>query len=360
MEMNKSDTIERKFIETFDINEWEIETDIGWSEIKKIGKTIEYEKWILKTENHYLECADTHIVFNEDLEEIFVKDLKPNDVILTKSGADVVISVENTKEKEHMYDLQLNDQNHRYFTNDILSHNSMWMQNMTTKIADEGKNVLFVTLEMAKHKCMKRMGSMRLKIPIDDYDEKSRDTTFMKNRINQLKMGNGGVFEKDTGKIFVKKFPTGSCTISELDLLITKLEQKRRLKLDAIVVDYLNIMGIEKGLEFNASMLYLKGKHLAEGLRYLADKHNLTVITATQTDKAVWGQSDINLKDIPESKAVAETSDVVWGIIRNPEMKKHNKYRLKILKLRDGEFKAEQIKFDFNTQFLSMDNDDFV
>ena len=126
-----------------------------------------------------------------------------------------------------------------------------------------------------------------------------------------------------------------------------------------VIVDYINIMSLEKGLDFQ-SMLYLKGKHLAEGLRYIADKHNVAIITATQTDKAVWGANDIDLRSIPESKAIAETADSVWAIIRNPEMKKNNLYRLKILKLRDGEHKGEQIRFDFNMNYLTMDNDEFV
>ena len=116
---------------------------------------------------------------------------------------------------------------------------------------------------------------------------------------------------------------------------------------------------IEKGEDFK-NMLFLKGKHLAEGLRYIADKHNVAVITATQTDKAVWGANDIDLKNIPESKAIAETADTVFAIIRNPEMKKNNVYRLKIMKKRDGEHKGEQIRFKFNTTYLTMEDDELV
>jgi hypothetical protein len=353
-----SENIQRKFIDTKCVENWEVLTDTGWSDIDKIGKTIEYEKWILKTEKNILECADDHIVFDGDFNEIFVKDLKPNTEIFTKNGLEKVISVENSKKMENMYDLELNDKNHRYYTNDILSHNSMWLNNLTIKIADSGKNVLFVTLEMAAHKCFKRMGSQRMRIPIDDYDKLSKDEVYMKNKINELKYDNGGMFEKEIGKLFVKKFPTSMLTVTELDNFIHKFEQRKGIKLHAVVIDYINIMGIEKGHDFT-NMLFLKGKHLAEGLRFIADKHNVTMITATQTDKSVWGASDINLKDIPESKAIAETSDVVFGIIRNPEMKKHNKYRLKILKLRDGDFTDEQISFDFNTKFLLMENDQF-
>ena len=181
----------------------------------------------------------------------------------------------------------------------------------------------------------------------------------MKNRINNLKSMGTGMFNEKPGKIFVKKYNTGSCTITEIDNYIHKLEEVKKIKVNMILIDYISLMGIEKGLDFS-SMLFLKGKHLAEGIRYIADKHNCALITATQTDKAVWGASDIKLGDIPESKAIADTADSVWGIIRNPEMKRNNIYRLKILKLRDGEHHEEQVRFDFNTKFLTMENDQLV
>lgn len=235
---------------------------------------------------------------------------------------------------------------------------SMWLNNISINTANQGKNVLFISLEMSAKKCLKRMGSQRLKIPIDQYDEKSKDEVFMKNKINELKYGSDGVFEKKIGKIFVRKFPTSSLTVTELDNFIHKFQEKKNINIDCVVLDYINLMGVEKGHDFN-NMLFLKGKHIAEGLRYVADKHEVAMITATQTDKSVWGASDLSLKDIPESKAVAETSDLVIGIIRNPEMKKNNIYRLKFLKQRDGELTEDQIKFDFNTKFLLMENDEF-
>ena len=234
---------------------------------------------------------------------------------------------------------------------------SMWMQNIAVNAANQGANVLFVSLEMGSQKCMRRMGAMRLKIPIDDYDTKANDTIFMKNKINSLKTSHGGMFKSKPGKIIVKKYDTGTMTVTDLDNFITKYEERKGIKFNMVCVDYINIMGLEKGLDFS-NMLFLKGKHLAEGLRYIADKHNVVMITATQTDKAVWGGNDIDLKNVPESKAIAETADTFWAIIRNPEMKKNNLYRLKILKLRDGENAGEQIKFDFNNTYLNIENDE--
>ncbi len=239
---------------------------------------------------------------------------------------------------------------------------SMWLQNLSAKLADEGKNVVFVTLEMAKHKVIKRLGAMRFRVDVDNYDEISRDSIFIKNKINELKtmsvsnkLFDGG----KAGKIFVKKYPTSDCTVTDLENFIKKFEETKKLKIDVMIIDYINLMSIEKGYNLD-TMLYLKGKHLAEGLRRLADKYDICMITATQTDKSVWGASDINLDDIPESKAIAESADSVWAIIRNPAMKKENTYKLKILKLRDGEHHEEQIRFDFNPKFLTMENDVLV
>lgn len=234
----------------------------------------------------------------------------------------------------------------------------MWLHNIAVNAAEVGKVVCIITIEMTTRKVMKRVGAMRLKIDVNQYDELSKDTTFIKNKINQTKSKNNGVFNTESpGKIFVKKFNTGDCNILDIDNYITKLEESRGVKIDMILVDYINIMSVDASSSDIRNNLYLKGKHLAEGLRYLADKFEMAVITATQLDRAVWGANDVKLNDIPESKAIAETADTVWAIIRTPSMKKENKYKLKILKLRDGEHKEEQIRFDFNTKYLTIEND---
>lgn len=354
------DTHERKFLEMYKVDNYSVMTDTGWKDIDMIGKTIPYKIWEIETKNYILKCADKHLVFNEHMFTVYVENLKIGHKIQTKTGLEKIIRIKEHDEEVSMYDLQLgDDSDSRYYTNGILSHNSMFMQNVSVKCADQGANVVYITLEMGSQKCMRRMGAMRLKIPADNYDEKASDGIFMKNKINALKNANGGLFASKPGKIFVKKYNTSSCTITDIDNYITKLEQSKGMKINMIVVDYISLMALEKGLDFS-NMLFLKGKHFAEGLRYIADKHNAVVISATQTDKAVWGANDIDLKNMPESKAIAETADSVWAIIRNPEMKKNNIYRLKILKLRDGEHSGEQVRFDFNPTYLIMENDEFV
>ena len=116
---------ELKFIDSIEIEPgWEIETDTGYKPISNIYKTIEYEKYILKTEHFTLECADNHIVFLDDYTEVFVKDLCVGDNIVTSVGIETVISIENTHILENMYDITVDDDNHRFYSNNILSHNT--------------------------------------------------------------------------------------------------------------------------------------------------------------------------------------------------------------------------------------------
>jgi len=130
-----SNSVARKFIDIIDITEFEIETDTGWSDISSIGKTVKYTVWKLETEDGlYINCADTHIVFNEEYNQVFVKDLKIGDKIITKNGISKVSNVNEAGISENMYDIKVNDDNHRYWTNDILSHNTSILNALTYAI----------------------------------------------------------------------------------------------------------------------------------------------------------------------------------------------------------------------------------
>lgn len=119
-------SVERKFVESYDIENWEVLTDTGWSDISQIHKTIEYQEWTLETLGGYsLVCADTHIVFDENYQEVFVKDLTPfTSTIITKSGLDLVIRCKPIPEYSNMYDMTIDSEDHRFWTNGILSHNT--------------------------------------------------------------------------------------------------------------------------------------------------------------------------------------------------------------------------------------------
>ena len=120
-----SDTVTRKFVDSFDLENLEIETDTGWHPVSKIMKTVLYQVWELTTESGLtLECADDHIIFNEKFSQQFVKDISPGNKIQTRNGIDIVSSVRTRDRKENMFDITVDSVGHRYYTNGILSHNT--------------------------------------------------------------------------------------------------------------------------------------------------------------------------------------------------------------------------------------------
>lgn len=240
------------------------------------------------------------------------------------------------------------------------SGKSIWGQNLCVNAVNAGYNVAYITLELSDKKALKRIGSMRLQIPINQYDELSKDKEYIKQKIEEVNSTNkDAIFESvKPGKLFIKEYPSGSATISDIDSYCQLIKDETGIDIDFLCVDYIQIMGTEKGVDRN--MLYLKGEHLAVGLRALAQKRDLTCLTMTQLDKSKYGANDVNLNDMPESKAMADTADTVWAIIQTVPMKAEGIYHLKHVKLRDNATDYERLGFKFNKSYLRLYDDWFI
>ena len=241
------------------------------------------------------------------------------------------------------------------------SGKSLWLQNLGVNAVNFGYNVAYITLELSDKKCLKRIGAMRLDIPIAEYTERAKDPEYMKERINAANSGadKGGIFQGGKpGKLFIKEYPSGTATISDIEKYIKQVKEEAGIDVDLLVIDYIQIMGTEKGVDRN--MLYLKGEHLSIGLRAIAQKYNLACLTATQISKEKYGANNIELNDIPESKAIADTADMVWAIILTPLMKMEGAYHLKPVKLRDCSTDYDRIGFQFNKKTLKVHTDHYI
>jgi hypothetical protein len=120
-----SNSVDRKFIETYEVANVEILSDTGWQPLSHLHKTIKYDVWVIETETGLtLDGADTHILFDENFNQVFMQDLTPGDFIKTKNGNEHVRSVTKTSRVEHMFDVSVDSSDHRFYSNDILSHNS--------------------------------------------------------------------------------------------------------------------------------------------------------------------------------------------------------------------------------------------
>lgn len=151
MNSNLSENTYRKFIEQIDVNDYQVETDDGFVDIVSINKTIPYFTYYIETEDDLkLTCADKHIVFKNDYSEVYVEDLKQGDEIITQNGISKIKEIKNLGYEENMYDLELSDEsNHRYYTNGILSHNTL----IAKKLAEEifGDDKALVRIDMSEY-----------------------------------------------------------------------------------------------------------------------------------------------------------------------------------------------------------------
>ena len=117
--------LDRKFLDIIQLEDIEIETDTGWQPISAIAKTTPYLKYYISTtDGLHLECADDHILFRPDFIQVFAKDLRPGDKIVTQNGISEIYVVLNTHEYEEMFDVEVASIDHRYFSGGFLSHNT--------------------------------------------------------------------------------------------------------------------------------------------------------------------------------------------------------------------------------------------
>jgi hypothetical protein len=123
--IKKIEIVNDKFLESFEVSDWEVETEDGWKDINYIHKTIKFDVWHLKTKSFSLKCADDHIVMVDGFKKKYVKDLTKNDKVITKKGLEKVNFVKKLKvNPEEMYDITVDSDNHTLYTNGILSHNT--------------------------------------------------------------------------------------------------------------------------------------------------------------------------------------------------------------------------------------------
>lgn len=332
----------RKFTDKFDVSDWDILSDAGFVPIKSIGKTTGYNVWEVKTESgKSIRCADTHILFDTEYDEVFAKDLNKctrPDYIQTSDGPELVVSITDTGIVEPMFDIEVDSPKHRYFTNGILSHNSIFLCNDAVNFVMEGKNVVFITCEMSAKKVVKRMGANMLDINIDDYDRESIDTDLIVSKLSKVRQSR----VIPIGKLYVKEYPTSCCTTLDVESYIKHIQEIHGFKVDVVVIDYINIMANHRNPR--SDDMYMKIKQISEDLRAIAVRQECLVLTATQTNRSAFDSNDITMSNIAESAGLIHTADTMFGIIQDSDMRADNMYQVKILKIRDGEGKNTKME----------------
>ena len=201
---------------------------------------------------------------------------------------------------------------------------SLFMCHVTSSCLLQGKNVLYITMEMAEEKIAERIDANLLNVPIQKLHDLPR--AMYENKISALS-------KKTQGKLIIKEYPTASAHVGHFKALLNELELKRNIKPDIIFIDYLNICASQryKGSIVNS---YTYVKAIAEELRGLAVETNVPIVTATQTTRSGFGSSDVDLTDTSESFGLPATADLMFALISTEELEEQNQIMVKQLKNR--------------------------
>tara|TARA_R100000479_G_C6389726_1_gene204564 strand:- start:828 stop:2135 length:1308 start_codon:yes stop_codon:yes gene_type:complete len=215
---------------------------------------------------------------------------------------------------------------------------SIFLGNIASNIAEEGKNVLLVTLEMSELLYARRICSNVTKIPMKELAQNSAS----------IKHG----MRNEDGKIFIKEFPPATITANQLKAFIKKFEEQG-IKLDAIVLDYLNLMHSTVG---NNS--YERIKHVTEQVRAMSYLFNCPIISATQLNRAGFDTDNPDLATISESIGLAATADAIISIFQNEEDRGIGVIRLGMMKNRYGpRGNTQAMRIDYSTLTIEQADD---
>ena len=188
----------------------------------------------------------------------------------------------------------------------------------------QGKNVLYITLEMAEEKIAERIDANLLNVNIKDIS--AIPESVFTSRVQQIG-------QKTQGKLIIKEYPTASAHAGHFKALLSDLSLKKDFRPNIIFIDYLNICASSryKGHIVNS---YTYVKAIAEELRGLAVENDVPLVTATQTTRSGFGNSDVDLTDTSESFGLPATADFMFALIATEELDQSGRIMVKQLKNR--------------------------
>lgn len=202
---------------------------------------------------------------------------------------------------------------------------SLFLCHFAASYLAQGKNVLYVTLELAEEEIGKRIDANLLNVSFDTLQAMTKEE--YENAFSRLKT-------KTQGRLFIKEYPTASASVNNFRALLSELKLKKRFKPDVIIIDYLNICTSSRIKNSDGSNSYAYIKSIAEELRGFAVENEVILWSATQTNRGGYGNSDAGLENTADSFGLPATADFMFLIYAGEELQVLNQIMIKQLKSR--------------------------
>ena len=335
-------------------------TDINESQIKELSQTISSfehqpsdQQWLLDTTEKW--CRD-RAIYLALMESIYIADgndtKKNRDAIPSILSDALAVSFDNNighdylqnyeeryefyhrKEDKIEFDLEyFNKITKGGLPNKTLNialagtgvGKSLFMCHVASSILLQGRNVLYITLEMAEERIAERIDANLLNVPIQQLVDLPRQ--MFENKVT-------GLSKKTQGTLIIKEYPTASAHSGHFKALLNELALKKSFRPDIIFIDYLNICASSRHKANSSVNSYSYIKSIAEELRGLAVEFNVPIVSATQTTRSGYGNSDVELTDTSESFGLPATADLMFALISTEELENLGQIMVKQLKNR--------------------------
>jgi len=315
-----------------------IESPDGIVPIRQLVKKTP-EDWVEVTLENGIEVVvslNHRFVINGNI--IYAKDLKVGDYLETVEGL-VKIKHLNIKENtdEFLYGLSLDAPHLYYDANGILHHNTALKIATAAGMSLQKKNGLYVSLEMEEAEILKRFDANLLYTQLHEFDNMSWEV--YKAKYDKVK--------DYTGKFFVKEYPAGGFSVFDLQFLKDEIENEHNIKLDYIVVDYLNLMKSTRAKLSQGSYTYFKS--IAEELHGFAKQNDIIIISSSQMNRSSYNNTEAGMENISESIGVIATADFAASMLSNEELRQQKQIILKADKNRyTGKLEKVLLEVDFS------------
>ena len=202
---------------------------------------------------------------------------------------------------------------------------SLFMCHVASSVLLQGRNVLYITMEMAEEKIAERIDANLLNVPIQEIGDLPK--VMFEDKVTKLA-------QKTQGTLIIKEYPTASAHSGHFKSLLNELALKKSFRPDIIFIDYLNICASERYRAGSNVNSYSYIKAIAEELRGLAVEANVPIVSATQTTRSGFGSSDVELTDTSESFGLPATADLMFALISTDDLEGLGQIMVKQLKNR--------------------------
>lgn len=317
----------------------------GWVPVLDCIEKIKDELYSFTFESgRIIVASHDHLYQDLDKQWKYARDINVGDILISETSdrGDRVTSITKLNKKTKVYDLSVNHDNHRYYTNGICSHNSgksLVMMNIALSWLQAGLSGVYITLELSEELTSLRTDAMLTSMSTKDI-RRDIDTTALK-----VKM-----VGKKSGQYRVKSLPAQS-NINDIRSYLKEVQIQTGIKVDFIMVDYLDLL-MPVSVKVNPNDLFVKDKYVSEELRNLAKELNVLLVTASQLNRGAVEEVEFDHSHISGGISKINTADNVFGIFTSRAMRERGRYQIQCMKTRSSTGVGQKIDLEYNIETM--------